>query len=83
MRMRRESPTTGWDEAVEEAVDLVAELEAARPAMTVTISAAEDWDELSLDGQRALLKAVIERIDVLPGEQGRTSPERLVIVERT
>jgi DNA invertase Pin-like site-specific DNA recombinase len=41
------------------------ELRAAAPA--VTISASGEWDDLTLDEQRALIAAVILRADVAPG----------------
>lgn len=44
----------------------LAELRAAA-GPTLTISATEDWDLLTLDEQRALVRAVIERVDVAPG----------------
>jgi site-specific DNA recombinase len=46
--------------------DRLAELQAAAlPA--VTISASGDWDQLTLDERRALIRAVVERVDVAPG----------------
>jgi len=46
--------------------DRLAELQAASvPA--VTVSASGDWDALTLDEQRALIRAVVERADVVPG----------------
>lgn len=34
---------------------------------SVTIRAVEDWDRLSLDARRALIRAVVDRVDVAPG----------------
>jgi DNA invertase Pin-like site-specific DNA recombinase len=34
---------------------------------TVTINAATDWDRLSLDARRALIRATVERVTVSPG----------------
>ena len=48
---------------------------AAAPALTV---AAEDWDDLSLDGRRALIRALIERADVSPGR----GPDRIEVTPR-
>jgi hypothetical protein len=42
---------------------------AARPAVTVTASG--DWDSLTLEERRALIRAVIDRVDVTPGGRGR------------
>jgi DNA invertase Pin-like site-specific DNA recombinase len=70
-------------EAVDEATDRLNEEEAARPAMTLTISAAEQWDELTRDAQRALIKAVFESVHVKPGRPGHRDEDRLVITERT
>ncbi len=33
----------------------------------VSINAARDWDRLSLDARRALIRAVVDRVDVAPG----------------
>jgi hypothetical protein len=33
----------------------------------VTINAADDWDRLSLDAQRALIRATVESVTVAPG----------------
>lgn len=49
------------DEAQERLADLAG---AAPPAVTVT---AGDWDLLTLEERRALVRAVIERADVVPG----------------
>jgi hypothetical protein len=55
------------------AQDRLAELEAATaPAITVT---AGDWDRLSLDGRRSLIRAVVERADVVPGR----GPDRITV----
>jgi site-specific DNA recombinase len=52
-------------EARDRARDRLAELQAASvPAVTVT---AGDWDLLTLDEQRALIRAVVERVVVAPG----------------
>lgn len=52
-------------EARDEARDRLADVQAAAaPAVTVT---AGDWDVLTLDEQRALIRAVIDRADVAPG----------------
>ena len=54
----------------------LAELRAAAvPAVTVTVG---DWDQLTLDEQRALIRAVVERVDVAPG-RGR---DRLTVKPR-
>jgi hypothetical protein len=46
--------------------DRVDELRAAAvPAVTITASG--DWDLLTLDEQRALIRAVVERAEVSPG----------------
>jgi DNA invertase Pin-like site-specific DNA recombinase len=37
-----------------------------RPA-SVTVSASADWDRLSLDARRALIRATVERVTVAPG----------------
>jgi site-specific DNA recombinase len=52
-------------EARDQARDRLVELQAAQaPAVTVT---ADDWDALTIDEQRALIKAVIDRVEVAPG----------------
>jgi site-specific DNA recombinase len=51
---------------VEGAEDRVAELERVA-GVGVTINAAADWDALTLDEQRALIGAVLRRVDVFPG----------------
>jgi site-specific DNA recombinase len=63
-------------EARDQARDRLDQLQAAQaPAVTVT---AEEWDRLTLEEQRALIRAVIERADVAP----RRSAERLTVVPR-
>jgi site-specific DNA recombinase len=47
----------------------------AHPAVT---AAAEDWDELSLEGRRGLIQAVIDRAEVGPGR----GAERVTVVPR-
>jgi site-specific DNA recombinase len=42
----------------------------------ITINAAEDWDRLSLDAQRRLIRATLERVEVGPGR----GTERVTIV---
>jgi PHD/YefM family antitoxin component YafN of YafNO toxin-antitoxin module len=60
----------------DEARDRLDELQAAQaPAVTVT---AADWDELMLDEQRALIRAVIDRADVAPGR----GTERIRVLAR-
>jgi site-specific DNA recombinase len=46
------------------------------PAVTVS---AGDWDTLSVDGQRALIRAVLDRVVVAPGR----GPERVTIEPRS
>jgi DNA invertase Pin-like site-specific DNA recombinase len=54
--------------------DRLAELrEAAVPA--VAVSATGDWDKLTVDERRALIRVVVERVDVRPGR----GPERLSV----
>lgn len=49
----------------DEARDRLADLQAAtEPALTVSV---EDWDQLSRDGQRALIRAVVDSATVSPG----------------
>jgi len=43
---------------------------ARKGAATVTVDI-DDWDRLTLDEQRALIKAVLERVAVAPGVRGR------------
>jgi site-specific DNA recombinase len=59
-------------EARDAARDRLDELQAAEaPAVTVT---ADDWDRLTVDERRALIRAVVERADVSPGRgTGRLS----------
>ena len=60
----------------ERRLDRLAELKASAPAdVTVT---ARDWDKLTLDEQRGLVKAVIARAVVAPGK----GPERITIEAR-
>jgi site-specific DNA recombinase len=52
-------------EARDGARDRLAELQAAAvPAVTVSVG---DWGDLTLDERRALIRAVVERADVVPG----------------
>lgn len=52
--------------AVERADNRIATLRGARePALTIT--AAGDWNDLSLEGRRSLIRAVVERVTVAPG----------------
>ena len=60
--------------ARDRAHDRLAELQAAA-SPAVTISASGDWDLLTIDAQRSLIRAVIERADVRPG-RGR---DRIVV----
>jgi DNA invertase Pin-like site-specific DNA recombinase len=63
-------------EARDQAHDRVVELEAATaPAITVT---AGDWDLLTLDERRALIRAVVDRADVPPGR----GPGRIMVTPR-
>jgi site-specific DNA recombinase len=57
--------------------DRLAELQAAADAATVTV-AAGDWDLLTLDERRALIRAIVERAVVAPG-RGR---DRITIEPR-
>jgi site-specific DNA recombinase len=50
----------------------------AAAAPTVTLSASEDWDVLTMDEQRAVVRAVIQRATVAPG-RGR---DRIVVYAR-
>jgi DNA invertase Pin-like site-specific DNA recombinase len=61
------------DEARERLADLA---EAAPPAVTVT---AGDWDLLTPDERRALIRAVVERADVAPGR----GPDRITVRPRS
>ena len=63
-------------DARDAARDRLAELQAAVvPAVTVS---AGDWDSLSLDGRRALVRAVIDRVVIAPGR----GPDRITIEPR-
>jgi DNA invertase Pin-like site-specific DNA recombinase len=63
-------------EARDQARDRLADVQvAAAPAVTVT---AGDWDLLTLDEQRALIRAVIDRADVAPGK----GPGRITVKPR-
>ena len=63
-------------EARDRARDRRDELEAATaPALTVTTG---DWDLLTLDERRALIRAVIDRVEVAPGR----SPDRITVHPR-
>ena len=42
----------------------------------LTINAAEDWDRLSLDAQRDLIRAVVDSVTVAPGG----GPDRVSIL---
>ena len=44
----------------------LAQLQAAE-APTVTVTESNDWDVLTLDEQRAIIRAVIDRVTVSPG----------------
>lgn len=60
----------------DQARDRLDELQAAQaPAVTVT---AANWDDLTLDEQRALIRAVIDRAEVAPGR----GADRLTVVAR-
>jgi hypothetical protein len=74
------------DAARERLLELRAERDAARerveevgaaavPALTVTVG---DWDNLTIDERRALIRAVIDRVEVLPGRGG----ERVTVYPR-
>lgn len=52
-------------EARDRAEDRVEQLGASRGA--VAVNAARDWDRLSLDGRRALIRATVESVTVAPG----------------
>ena len=49
---------------------------ASRPA--ITLDALRDWDEISFEGRRDLIRAVVERVDVAPGHR----PDKLTIHPR-
>ena len=38
------------------------------PRTDVTVSAGTDWDRLSLDARRQLIRATVERVDIAPGK---------------
>jgi DNA invertase Pin-like site-specific DNA recombinase len=57
-------------DARDAARDRVDELRAA-VVPTVTVSATGDWDDLTLDEQRSIIRAVVERVSVAPGGRGR------------
>jgi site-specific DNA recombinase len=40
---------------------------------TITINAAEDWDRLSLDARRALIRATVDRVLIAPGRYHRVT----------
>lgn len=63
--------------ARDEAQDRLAELTAAS-APAVVVSAGEDWDRLSLDGRRALIRAVVAEATVAPGR----GPDRVTVKPR-
>jgi hypothetical protein len=69
-------------EALGQAADRLAQEQSAEPVM-ITINAAADWDELSFDEQRGVLKAVIEKVVVRPGRRGYVDPDRLEVTART
>jgi hypothetical protein len=53
----------------------LAELETAA-APTLIVSAGDDWDVLTLDEQRSVIRAVLERVTVAPGRGlGRVTVE--------
>jgi site-specific DNA recombinase len=54
--------------------DRLAELEAAA-APAVSVSGSSDWDLLTIDEQRALIRALIDRADVAPGK----GPDRITV----
>ena len=53
-------------DARDAARDRLDELRAA-VVPTVTVSATGDWDDLTLDEQRSIIRAVVERVSVAPG----------------
>ncbi len=55
------------------AQDRVEHLGGSRVA--VVVNAAEDWDRLSLDARRALIRATVERVLVAPGRGDRVTVE--------
>jgi len=52
----------------DQAQDEVDHLSGSRSVLT--INAAADWDRLSLDAQRALIRAVVSEVQVMPGRGG-------------
>lgn len=57
---------------VDAATEAVADLE--ERSGTLRLNGSTDWDALSLDGRRALLRAVLRKVDVLPATgAGRTT----------
>jgi site-specific DNA recombinase len=64
-------------EARDRARDAYEEASANSTATSLAVTAG-DWDELSVDGRRGLIKAVIERVEVAPGR----GPERIKITPR-
>jgi DNA invertase Pin-like site-specific DNA recombinase len=44
----------------------------------VTVNASTDWDRLSLDGRRALIRAVVDRVEIGPGRGGERVTVQLV-----
>lgn len=63
-------------ETRDQARDRLEELQAAQaPAVTVT---ADDWDQLTVDERRALIRVVVERADVAPGR----GADRIDVVTR-
>ena len=49
---------------------------ASRPA--ILLDASRDWEEISFEGRRDLIRAVVERVDVAPGHR----PDKLTIHPR-
>ncbi len=47
-------------------------------AAAVTVNAAADWDRLSLDEQRDLIRAVVDRVTVAPGRSADRVTVQLV-----
>jgi DNA invertase Pin-like site-specific DNA recombinase len=69
-RRRLDAATAKRDEAQDRVDHLGGSL---RP--TITINAAEDWDRLSLDARRALIRAVVARVSIAPGRYHRVTVE--------
>jgi hypothetical protein len=65
---RLDAATAKRDEAQEQVDHLGGSL---RP--TITINAAEDWDRLSLDARRALIRATVDRVLIAPGRYHRVT----------